>query len=65
MGYFFAKPNKRGRDGRLDIISEKVFVNKVLFYLCGLMFSRTTDVTEAPFVDEHENSKTRTDLWFH
>lgn len=59
MGYFFAKPDKRGNDGRHDIISEKVFVNKVLFYLWSDVF-KDYDLTEDPFVYENENSKTRT-----
>lgn len=59
MGYFFAKPDKRGNDGRLDIISEKVFVNKVLFYLWTDVF-KDYDLTEEPFVYENETSKTRT-----
>lgn len=58
MGYFFAKPDKRGTDGRLDIISEKVFVNKVLFYLWTDVF-KDYDLTEDPFVYENEGSKTR------
>lgn len=59
MGYFFAKPDKRGTDGRLDVISEKVFVNKVLFYLWTDVF-KDYDLTEDPFVYENEGSKTRT-----
>lgn len=59
MGYFFAKPDKRGNDGKLDIISEKVFVNKVLFYLWTDVF-KDYDLTEDPFVYENEGSKTRT-----
>lgn len=51
MGYFFAKPDKRGTDGRLDVISEKVFVNKVLFYLWTDVF-KDYDLTEKPFVYE-------------
>lgn len=50
MGYFFAKPNKKS-DGSIenDIISEKVFVNKVLFYLWTDVF-KDYDLTEEPFV---------------
>lgn len=59
MGYFFAKPDKRRNDGRFDIISEKVFVNKVLFYLWTDVF-KDYDLTEDPFVYESETSKTRT-----
>ena len=63
MGYFFAKPDKRGTDGRLDIISEKVFVNKVLFYLWTDVF-KDYDLTEEPFVYENETSKAKTPYRF-
>lgn len=35
MGYFFAKPDRKSNESlkENDIISEKIFVNKVLFYL--------------------------------
>lgn len=56
MGYFFAKPDKRGTDGRLDVISEKVFVNKVLFYLWTDVF-KDYDLTEAPFVYKDKEGK--------
>ena len=56
MGYFFAKPDKRGNDGKLDVISEKVFVNKVLFYLWTDVF-KDYDLTEDPFVYKDKEGK--------
>lgn len=46
MGYFFAKPDKDG-----DTISDKMFVNKVLFYMWTDIF-KDYDLTEKPFVYE-------------
>lgn len=58
MGYFFAKPDKKGSDGKLDTISQKVFVNKVLFYLWTDVL-KDYDLTEEPFVYENDDkSKT-------
>lgn len=59
MGYFFAKPDKIGNDGKLDTISEKMFVNKVLFYLWTDVF-KDYDLTEEPFVYEKEDGKGKT-----
>lgn len=51
MGYFFAKPDKDGK-----IISEKIFLNKVLFYLWTDVL-KDYDLTMKPFIYETEDGK--------
>lgn len=58
MGYFFAKPDKRSNPDLEDndIISEEVFLNKVLFYLWTDVL-KDYDLTKEPFVYEGEDKK--------
>lgn len=57
MGYFFAKPDKKSNEDlqENDVISTKVFVNKVLFYLWTDVF-KDYDLTQEPFVYEDEEN---------
>lgn len=58
MGYFFAKPDKKSNPDLEDndIISEEVFLNKVLFYLWTDVL-KDYDLTKEPFVYESEDKK--------
>lgn len=58
MGYFFAKPDKKSNPilTENDIISEEVFLNKVLFYLWTDVL-KDYDLTKEPFVYEGEDKK--------
>ena len=58
MGYFFAKPDKKSNPDleNNDIISEEVFLNKVLFYLWTDVL-KDYDLTKEPFVYEGEDKK--------
>lgn len=58
MGYFFAKPDKKSNPDLEDndIISEEVFLNKVLFYLWTDVL-KDYDLTKEPFVYEGEDKK--------
>lgn len=58
MGYFFAKPDKKSNPDLKDndIISEEMFLNKVLFYLWTDVL-KDYDLTKEPFVYEGEDKK--------
>ena len=58
MGYFFAKPDKKSNPilTENDIISEEVFLNKVLFYLWTDVL-KDYELTKVPFVYESEDKK--------
>lgn len=56
MGYYFTKPDTLDCDGKKNIISDKFFVNKVLFYLWSDVL-KDYDLTTKPFMYEDENHR--------
>lgn len=56
MGYFFAKPDTFDKESNRNVISEKLFINKVLFYLWTDVL-KDYDLSKKPFVYEDENHK--------
>lgn len=56
MGYYFTKPDTLDCDGKKNIISDKFFVNKVLFYLWSDVL-KDYDLTTKPFTYEDENHR--------
>jgi len=56
MGYFFVKADTNDKAGNRNIISQKLFINKVLFYLWTDVL-KDYDLSKKPFVYEDENRK--------
>ncbi len=57
MGYFFAKADKKASDESIenDLISEDIFLNKVLFYLWTDVL-KDFDAGQEPFIDSETNT---------
>lgn len=55
MGYYFVKPDTT-ENGKRNIISEKLFINKVLFYIWTDVL-KDYDLDKEPFVYETENKQ--------